>query len=68
AAARRIRIATAGGAAITIEGGNITFECPGPITYKAAQRKFDGPVTTDRDLPLFPDTPPSADDDYPFSI
>ncbi|PVY69122.1 uncharacterized protein (DUF2345 family), partial [Cupriavidus alkaliphilus] len=68
AAARRIRIATAGGAAITIEGGNITFECPGPITYKAAQRKFDGPVTTNRDLPLFPDTPPSADDDYPFSI
>nr|WP_306437481.1 DUF2345 domain-containing protein [Cupriavidus taiwanensis] len=68
AAARRIRIATAGGAAITIEGGNITFECPGPITYKAAQRTFEGPVTTNRDLPLFPDAPPSADDDYPFSI
>ncbi|MEM5278485.1 contractile injection system protein, VgrG/Pvc8 family [Cupriavidus taiwanensis] len=68
AAAKRIRIATAGGAAITIEGGNITFECPGPIIYKAAQRKFEGPVNTNRDLPLFPDTPPSADDDYPFSI
>ncbi|NOV26195.1 type VI secretion system tip protein VgrG [Cupriavidus necator] len=68
AAAKRIRIATAGGAAITIESGNITFECPGTITYKAAQRTFEGPVTTNRDLPLFPDTPPSADDDYPFSI
>ncbi|WP_427311558.1 type VI secretion system Vgr family protein [Cupriavidus sp. H39] len=68
AAAKRIRIATAGGAAITIEGGNITVECPGPITYKAAQRMFEGPVTTNRDLPLFPDTPSSADDDYPFSI
>ncbi|AMR76297.1 type VI secretion system Vgr family protein [Cupriavidus nantongensis] len=68
AAAKRIRIATAGGAAITIEGGNITFECPGPITYKAAQRKFEGPSNTNRDLPQFPDTPSSLDDDYPFSI
>ncbi|CAM3070649.1 type VI secretion system Vgr family protein [Cupriavidus taiwanensis] len=68
AAAKRIRIATAGGAAITIEGGNITFECPGPITYKAAQRKFEGPSNTNRDLPQVPDTPSSLDDDYPFSI
>ena len=48
AAAKRIRIATAGGAAITIEGGNITIECPGPITYKAAQRTFEGPVNINR--------------------
>ncbi|SPA46253.1 type VI secretion system Vgr family protein [Cupriavidus taiwanensis] len=68
AAAKRIRIATAGGAAITIEGGNITFECPGPITYKAAQRTFEGPVHIDQALPQFPDAPFSLDDDYPFSI
>ena len=54
AAAKRIRLATAGGASITLEGGNITVECPGPITYKAAQRKFEGPVDTPYPLPVFP--------------
>uniref|UniRef100_UPI003F497F30 type VI secretion system Vgr family protein n=1 Tax=Cupriavidus taiwanensis TaxID=164546 RepID=UPI003F497F30 len=54
AAAKRIRIATAGGAAITMEGGNITFECPGPITYKAATRTFEGAARTAYSLPPFP--------------
>ena len=54
AAAKRIRIATAGGASITLEGGNITVECAGPITYKAAQRTFDGPVNQSYPLPAFP--------------
>ncbi|WP_303678794.1 type VI secretion system Vgr family protein [Ralstonia mannitolilytica] len=54
AAAKRIRIATAGGASITLEGGNITVECPGPITYKAAQRTFQGPVSASYPLPLMP--------------
>ncbi|WP_183284371.1 type VI secretion system Vgr family protein [Cupriavidus alkaliphilus] len=56
AAAKRIRIATAGGAAITIEGGNITVECPGPITYKAAKRTFEGAESTPYSLPQFPQT------------
>jgi uncharacterized protein involved in type VI secretion and phage assembly len=54
AAAKRIRVATAGGASITIEGGNITVEAPGVITYKSAQRKFDGPTQVQADLPLMP--------------
>ncbi|WP_426401036.1 type VI secretion system Vgr family protein (plasmid) [Ralstonia sp. R-29] len=54
AAAKRIRIATAGGASITLEGGNITVECPGPITYKSAERKFDGPVNQSYPMPTFP--------------
>jgi len=54
AAAKRIRVATAGGASITIEGGNITVECPGAITYKSAQRKFEGPVSGSYALPQFP--------------
>ncbi|ATG21426.1 type VI secretion protein [Ralstonia pickettii] len=54
AAAKRIRLATAAGAAITLEGGNITVECSGPITYKAAQRSFDGPVNQPYPLPSFP--------------
>ncbi|SPA33529.1 conserved hypothetical protein [Cupriavidus taiwanensis] len=56
AAAKRIRIATAGGAAITMEGGNITVECPGPITYKAAKRTFEGAESTPYSLPQFPQT------------
>ncbi|SOZ33789.1 conserved hypothetical protein [Cupriavidus taiwanensis] len=54
ASAKRIRLATAGGASITLEGDNINVECPGPITYKAAQRKFEGPVDTPYPLPVFP--------------
>ncbi|WP_373376157.1 type VI secretion system Vgr family protein [Cupriavidus nantongensis] len=56
AAAKRIRIATAGGAAITMEDGNITVECPGPITYKAAKRTFEGAESTPYALPQFPQT------------
>ncbi|SPA27407.1 conserved hypothetical protein; putative VGR-RELATED PROTEIN [Cupriavidus taiwanensis] len=67
AAARRIRIATAGGAAITIEGGNITFECPGPITYKAAQRKFEAGVRHDYSLPMAPATPWEIAGAFPYS-
>ncbi|MFV8719156.1 DUF2345 domain-containing protein, partial [Ralstonia pseudosolanacearum] len=54
AAAKRIRLATAAGASITLEGGNIIVETPGRITYKAAQRSFAGPVTQSYPLPVFP--------------
>ncbi len=54
AAAKRIRLATAEGASITLENGNITVECPGPITYKTEQRTFAGPVNQSYPLPLFP--------------
>ncbi|WP_426400945.1 type VI secretion system Vgr family protein (plasmid) [Ralstonia sp. R-29] len=54
AAAKRIRLATAAGAAITLENGNITVECSGPITYKAAERSFNGPVNQSYSLPSFP--------------
>ncbi|MDB0573610.1 DUF2345 domain-containing protein, partial [Ralstonia solanacearum] len=54
AAAKRIRLATAEGASITLENGNITVECPGPITYKAAQRTFAGPINSPHPLPVFP--------------
>lgn len=54
AAARKIRIATAQGAAITIEGGNIRFEAPGSITYKASMRTLQGPVQGGYALPQFP--------------
>lgn len=54
AAAGKIRIATAQGAAITIEGGNITFEAPGSITYRCGMRTLAGPKQEGYALPEFP--------------
>ncbi|MFT4249554.1 MAG: DUF2345 domain-containing protein, partial [Pseudomonas sp.] len=54
AAARKVRIATAQGAAITIEGGNITFEAPGTMTYHAGMRSFSGPTSLPVNLQGFP--------------
>ena len=38
--AKKITLATAGGASIVIEGGNITVMCPGTITVHAATKSF----------------------------
>ncbi len=43
AAAKSIRLSTAGGANITIEGGNITIQCPGKMTVFAGRKSFLGP-------------------------
>jgi type VI secretion system secreted protein VgrG len=45
AAAKKITLATAGGASVTIEGGNITVEGLGKILIKAGKRSFVGPET-----------------------
>lgn len=54
AAAKKIHLATAGGAAITIEGGNITVQCPGTLTVHASQKSFAGPGKLNPPLPDFP--------------
>ncbi|MCD9087066.1 type VI secretion system Vgr family protein [Stenotrophomonas sp. SY1] len=54
AAGKTIHIATAGGASVTIEGGNITFNCPGTIRVHASRKSFVGPTQGDYPLPLFP--------------
>ncbi|WP_167394981.1 type VI secretion system Vgr family protein [Variovorax boronicumulans] len=54
AAKKKIRIATAQGASITLQDGDITFECPGKITYHSVQRKLAGPVQKSYPLPAFP--------------
>ncbi|WP_425513207.1 DUF2345 domain-containing protein, partial [Xanthomonas fragariae] len=36
AAGKTIHLAVAGGASVTIEGGNLTFACPGTITVQAS--------------------------------
>jgi type VI secretion system secreted protein VgrG len=54
AAAKSISLSTAGGANITIEGGNITVQCPGKLTIHAGMKSFDGPARTSYKLPVLP--------------
>ncbi|WP_426071660.1 type VI secretion system Vgr family protein [Janthinobacterium sp. DSP2-3-3] len=54
AAAKSIRLSTAGGANITIEGGNITIQCPGKITVHAGKKSFIGPTRLAYPLPALP--------------
>ncbi|QNB01543.1 type VI secretion system Vgr family protein [Massilia sp. Se16.2.3] len=54
AAAKRISLSTAGGANITIEGGNITVQCPGKIKVHAGKKSFVGPAKLDYPLPALP--------------
>jgi type VI secretion system secreted protein VgrG len=56
AAARSIHLSTAGGANITISGGNITVQCPGKITIHAGKKSFSGPVNQSYPLPVMPQT------------
>ncbi|WP_017875357.1 DUF2345 domain-containing protein [Janthinobacterium sp. CG3] len=54
AAAKSISLSTAGGANITITGGNITVQCPGKITIHAGMKEFIGPDRLNYPLPLLP--------------
>lgn len=54
AAAKSISLSTAGGANITIEGGNITVQCPGKIVVHAGKKSFNGPAKLDYPLPHLP--------------
>lgn len=54
AAAKRISLSTVGGANITIEGGNITIQCPGKILIHAGKKSFSGPARTEYLVPVLP--------------
>ncbi|OFA04863.1 type VI secretion system Vgr family protein [Duganella sp. HH101] len=54
AAAKSITLSTAGGANITIDGGNITVQCPGKITIRAGTKNFAGPDKLGYALPPLP--------------
>ena len=54
AAAKKISLSTAGGANITIEGGNITVQCPGTLTVHASSKSFAGPGQMSYQLPIMP--------------
>ncbi|WP_321877551.1 type VI secretion system Vgr family protein [Paraburkholderia bannensis] len=55
AAKQTVHLAVSGGAHITIEGGNVTFGCPGKFVVYAAQHAFVGPDQVDAPLPQFPE-------------
>ena len=57
AAGTTLHLAVDGGASLTMEGGNITFACPGSITVHAAKHQFNGPQEAFFPLPQFPRTP-----------
>jgi type VI secretion system secreted protein VgrG len=54
AAAKSISLSTAGGANITITGGNITVQCPGKITINAGTKNFSGPDRLSYPMPALP--------------
>lgn len=54
AAAKSISLSTAGGANITIAGGNITVQCPGKITIRAGKKDLDGPESNSYPMPALP--------------
>ncbi|PNR84635.1 hypothetical protein LA05_10750 [Xanthomonas oryzae pv. oryzae] len=57
AAGKTLHLAVAGGASVTIEGGNITVACPGTITVHASKKSFVGPVEKSYKLPVPGATP-----------
>ncbi|WP_407351270.1 type VI secretion system Vgr family protein [Luteimonas sp. R10] len=56
AAGKTIRLATAGGASLTIEGGNITIACPGTIKVHAGKKSFLGPTQLSREMNAWPES------------
>ncbi|MEO7065628.1 MAG: type VI secretion system Vgr family protein, partial [Rhodanobacter sp.] len=56
AAKKTVHLAVSGGAFLTIEGGNITFGCPGKITVHAGNHKFLGGTHLSREMNAW-DTP-----------
>jgi type VI secretion system secreted protein VgrG len=68
AAAKRISLSTAGGANITIAGGNITVQCPGKIMIQAGKKSFAGPARVTYELPLLPRGSFTLKNAYPFSL
>jgi type VI secretion system secreted protein VgrG len=56
-----------GGASLVIEGGNMTFLCPGAFTIKAASFTFVGPDNVPTQLPSLPKSSLKISDTYSSS-
>jgi type VI secretion system VgrG family protein len=53
AAGKAVVLKVDGGASLTIEGGNITFACPGTMTVHAAEHLFEPGIAVPYELPQF---------------
>ena len=51
---KAVKLATAGGASVTLEGGKITVACPGTLTVHAGNKVFTGPGQIQRAFTPFP--------------
>jgi type VI secretion system secreted protein VgrG len=67
AAAKSISLSTAGGANITIIGGNITIQCPGKIAIRAGKKSFAGPQRQVYSMPPLPRADYIPRKKFPFS-
>ncbi|MCP3718654.1 type VI secretion system Vgr family protein [Paraburkholderia sp. CNPSo 3281] len=56
-----------GGASLVIEGGNMTFLCPGAFTIKAGSFTFVGPDNVPAQLPVLPKSDLNLDDQPPHT-
>jgi type VI secretion system secreted protein VgrG len=56
-----------GGASLVIEGGNMTFHCPGAFTVKAASFTFVGPDNVPAQLPVLPKSDLKVNDRPPHT-
>ena len=54
AAAQGRIVLTAGSSRVVLDGGNITFTCPGTFTVKAAAHAFEGGGSAAAELPVLP--------------
>ena len=54
-AGKTVHIATTGGASVTIEGGNISFNCPGKITVHASKKSFLAATHLSTEMNSWPD-------------
>ena len=52
-AAKQHVLLTTQGAAIRIEGGNITLNAPGKVEFKASKKELAGPGSSENELPKF---------------
>ena len=67
AGAQSISLSTAGGANITIAGGNITVQCPGKIMVHTGKKSFTGPERLKYALPSLPRADFVPKKKFPFS-
>jgi uncharacterized protein (DUF2345 family) len=51
---KAVKLSTAGGASVTLEGGKITVACPGTLTVHAGNKVFTGGAFLDRRPMSFP--------------